>query len=229
MLIRLGLIVILFFQLACGTDGSVEESASLHVLYEDSVCVSDNLNLRSEPNTEAFIVGKLKPGLDLEVLSFSEDNLWAKVQITFEGARITGWVAKRYLCQTTENDTIGGVQSYTAKATAYYPDPSPLEGGFLDERGAKLRTLQAYLRGEVEYVSVAMDLKLRRKGVPYGTIVRIPELEEHYGRSIEFRVVDNGGAFVDKGFSRIDICVENRRESLRSPVNGQVTLIFAGI
>lgn len=115
-------------------------------------------------------------------------------------------------------------QEYPTRATAYYPSNSALEGGFNDRRGAPLYTLQQYLAGEAPYVSVAMD---RRLNVPYGQRVRIPELEQSYnnGNPIEFRVVDTGSAFTDRGTSRIDICTANEAASLDERINRNLTLI----
>ncbi len=112
-------------------------------------------------------------------------------------------------------------QKFKARGTGYYPDASPLEGGFVDRRDQPLRTLQDFLSGKANYVSVAMD----SKAFPYGTKLRIPELEAKYGKQIEFRVVDTGGAFVGKGTSRIDICTANKRASLDSVINGPLTLV----
>ena len=112
-------------------------------------------------------------------------------------------------------------QKFKARGTDYYPDASPLEGGFVDRRDQPLRTLQDFLSGKANYVSVAMD----SKAFPYGTKLRIPELEAKYGKRIEFRVVDTGGAFVGKGTSRIDICTANKRASLDSVINGPLTLV----
>lgn len=109
---------------------------------------------------------------------------------------------------------------YSARGTGYYPDNSAMEGGYFDRKGKPLNTLQAYLRGDAPFVSVAMD----SKAFPYGTKLRIPELEAKYGRPIEFRVVDTGGAFKGRGTSRIDICTENRRASLDPTINGPLTL-----
>jgi 3D (Asp-Asp-Asp) domain-containing protein len=105
--------------------------------------------------------------------------------------------------------------SFTSRATGYYPDSSALEGGFVDRRGARLRTLQQFLAGQADYVSVAMD----SSAFPYGQHLRIRELEAKYGRAIDFRVVDTGGAFRGRGRSRIDICVSNRTNSLDPSVN----------
>jgi len=60
-----------------------------------------------------------------------------------------------------------------------------------DRAGKPLATLQAYLRGEAPYVSVAMD----SAHFAYGTKLRIPLVEKVFGRCIEFRVVDTGGWF----------------------------------
>ena len=105
------------------------------------------------------------------------------------------------------NEPVDGFQpatgdKFNARGTGYYPDSSALEGGFVDRRDQPLRTLQDFLSGKSKYVSVAMD----SKAFPYGTKLRIPELEAKYGKQIEFRVVDTGGTFVGKGTSRIDIC-----------------------
>ncbi|MGA9520143.1 MAG: peptidoglycan-binding protein [Myxococcaceae bacterium] len=111
---------------------------------------------------------------------------------------------------------------YSAKGTGYYPDSSLMEGGYVDRKGHKLYTLQAYLAGKAPYVSVAMD----SKAFPYGTKLRIAELEAKYGRQIEFRVVDTGGAFKGRGTSRIDICTANEKASLDPTINGKLTLVF---
>lgn len=109
-------------------------------------------------------------------------------------------------------------RSFTTKATGYYPDHSPMEGGFNDRKGKPLRTLQAFLEGNADYVSVAMDTK----AFPYGTRLRIHELEAKYNTPIIFRVVDTGGAFRNKGVTRMDICTANEKASLDPTINGPV-------
>jgi 3D (Asp-Asp-Asp) domain-containing protein len=106
--------------------------------------------------------------------------------------------------------------SFTSRGTGYYPDSSPLEGGFVDRKGAPLRTLQQFLAGNATYVSVAMDVNAFK----YGQRLRIRELDAKYNKSIVFRVVDTGGAFRNKGRSRIDICTKNQAASLDSTING---------
>ncbi|MBS2040305.1 hypothetical protein JST97_35285 [bacterium] len=110
-----------------------------------------------------------------------------------------------------------------ATGTGYFPDNSAMEGGYVDRKGKKLNTLQDFLAGKADYVSVAMD---KNENIPYGTKLRIPELEKKYGRPIEFRVVDTGGAFTGKGNSRIDICTANQKASTDSTINGPLTLQF---
>lgn len=123
--------------------------------------------------------------------------------------------------QPVDNFTPASGTKYNARGTGYYPDSSALEGGFVDRQDKPLRTLQDFLAGRSNYVSVAMD----SKAFPYGTKLRIPELEAKYGRQIEFRVVDTGGAFVGKGTSRIDICTANKAASLDPTINGRLTLV----
>ena len=110
---------------------------------------------------------------------------------------------------------------YLARGTGYYPDPSPMEGGYHDRRGQPLGTLQAFLAGETPYVSVAMDTT----AFPYGARLRIPELEQRYGREIVFRVTDTGGAFTGRETGRIDVCTANEAASLDTTVNGPLHLV----
>jgi 3D (Asp-Asp-Asp) domain-containing protein len=115
-------------------------------------------------------------------------------------------------------------RTYRAQGSGYFPDKSALEGGFKDRRGINLNTLQDYLAKKADYVSVAMDPQL---AIPYGTVVKITEIEADRGQTIEFRVVDTGGAFKGKGFTRIDICTADRHESLDPTINGMLTLTFS--
>lgn len=104
------------------------------------------------------------------------------------------------------HNELKATRSFVAKGTGYFPDASPMEGGFVDRKGAKLRTLQQFLEGKAEYVSVAMDTK----AFPYGQRLRIRQLNTKYNKEIIFRVVDTGGAFKGKGTSRIDISSASR-------------------
>ncbi len=116
----------------------------------------------------------------------------------------------------SSQDELRTVSSFTARGTGYYPDGSALEGGFKDRRGKPLHTLQQFLAGQADFVSVAMD----PHAFSYGQRLKIHELETKYGRSIPFRVVDTGGAFTGKGRSRIDICTANNHASLDPTING---------
>ncbi|MHB2015959.1 MAG: hypothetical protein ACYCW6_03325 [Candidatus Xenobia bacterium] len=51
-------------------------------------------------------------------------------------------------------------------------------------------------------------------------------MESKYGRPIDFRVVDTGGDFTNKGFSRIDIATANQRAAHDPTINGPLTLQF---
>lgn len=112
---------------------------------------------------------------------------------------------------------------YRARGTAYYPHHSKLEGGHNDRKGRELRTLQAYLEGQerVHYVSAAMD----PDAFPYGTCLRILELEERYGKPIRVCVVDTGQAFFGAGTTRIDICVRSKRATHNRTINSVLTLV----
>ena len=116
-----------------------------------------------------------------------------------------------------------GARVYHPRATGYYPDGSRLEGGYRDRRGVFLHTLQDFLHGDVGWVSVSMD---DLNGLPYGAHIRILELERKYNRIIDFRVVDTGGDFYDRGFDRIDICTASEWDSLAPEINGPLTIVI---
>lgn len=116
------------------------------------------------------------------------------------------------------DDALTVTSSFVARGTGYYPDPSPLEGGYNDRKGKPLKTLQQFLAGDADYVAVAMDSTTFK----YGQRLRIKELDSKYGRSIVFRVVDTGGAFKGKGRTRIDICTKNEQASLDPTINGRL-------
>lgn len=126
----------------------------------------------------------------------------------------------------------GGPQGeFRSRGTGYFPENSAMEGGFKDRKGKDLQTLQDFLSGKSKYVSVAMD---KNAGIPYGKALHIKELDAKYAdqlkklgkEHIDFRVVDTGGAFTNRGTSRIDIATANRRASLDPTVNGPLTLKF---
>ena len=132
----------------------------------------------------------------------------------------------------TSSDEVRVSTSFIAKGTGYYPDKSPMEGGFQDRNGKKLQTLQQFLAGKASYVAVAMD----SNAFSYGTRLRIRELDEKHKHALDkiakkeivFRVVDTGGEFVGKGRLRVDICTENEKASLDPTVNGTLNIDVVG-
>lgn len=111
-------------------------------------------------------------------------------------------------------------RTFQSRGTAYYPDDSPMEGGYVDRRNYKLCSLQDYLEYKVPFVSCAMDLNV----FPYGTELFIKELAEKYKQHILFRLVDTGGAFMGKGLTKIDICVRDKQASFDLTINKMLTV-----
>ncbi len=178
-----------------------------------------NLRLRSGPSTNSSTLTVLSQGTSVTILDGRPQNGFYMVSASGR----EGYCHGNYLALGSGSSQGGGGsvgqasgQAFTSRGTGYYPSSSQLEGGFVDRRGAKLRTLQQYLAGNADYVSVAMD----SNAFAYGQKLRIRELEAKYNRVIEFRVVDTGGAFRGKGRSRIDICTANSSASLDSTING---------
>lgn len=111
-------------------------------------------------------------------------------------------------------------ERFETEKTGYFPDDSEMEGGFSDRSGRPLKTLQDYVAGRADYVSVAMD----SQQFGYGTVVRIPDVEEAYGKCILFKVVDTGGRFEGAGSSKIDICNANESDANSHISNGRTTI-----
>ncbi|CAL7950365.1 unnamed protein product [Xylocopa violacea] len=110
--------------------------------------------------------------------------------------------------------------------TAYYPDfNSDDRSDYLDVRMKELRTLQDFLDGRAEFVTVAMDLD---SGIPYGTKLCIPELNAKFLRQIPLQARDRSHYEDAKtnspDFSHVDICVRTEEDTYDNSVNGIVTL-----
>lgn len=125
--------------------------------------------------------------------------------------------------------------SFESFLTGYYPDDSALEGGKFDSHydevlGAvnpdykemhRLRTLQDFLDGDAQWVSVAGDADV----MAYGTQLSIPEFNRRYATQIVFKFCDTGNAFQHKGFKRMDICTGNKKASEDDFLNGIHTVV----
>lgn len=215
-----------------GTDPADETTPSADALTQNveegaTAKTTADLRLRAEPSTSSETLRIMARGTTVTFLESAPQNGFYKISADGD----EGYASGNYLVLTSGDDgsdgdddqgsgTVGqpSGESFTTKGTGYYPDSSALEGGFVDRRGAKLRTLQQFLAGQADYVSVAMD----SNAFSYGQKLRIKELETKYNRVIEFRVVDTGGAFRGKGRTRMDICTANRSASLDPTINGNL-------
>lgn len=63
-------------------------------------------------------------------------------------------------------------------------------------------------------------------GIPYGSPVCIPELNEHFGHRIRLQVRDSSSDLYRKGYKRADICVRSEMDSYDVTVNRKITLVF---
>ncbi|XP_043506696.1 uncharacterized protein LOC122527009 [Frieseomelitta varia] len=119
-----------------------------------------------------------------------------------------------------------GRAHYNVTLAAYYPVfDSDNESDYLDARMKKLRTLQDYIDERAEFVTVSMDLD---SGIPYGTKLCIPELNEKFLRKIPLEARDkshyNNVKTNSPDFSHVDICVRTEEDTYDNSVNRVVTL-----
>ncbi|KAJ6640116.1 hypothetical protein Bhyg_12865 [Pseudolycoriella hygida] len=101
--------------------------------------------------------------------------------------------------------------------TAYYPsieNNDPKE--YLDTKGHALATLQDFLAGKIDFVTVSMDEGLK---IPYGTPICIPQLNAHYRRQINLQVRDSANNVKGRRYRRVDICVQSESDSYDPVVN----------
>jgi hypothetical protein len=81
-----------------------------------------------------------------------------------------------------------------------------LDEGSLDVGGRRLATLEAFLDGDVEFVSVAVDLAAIGPGVS----LRIPALETALGQAIPLRAVHQTERTLGTGTALLEVCVSER-------------------
>ncbi len=112
------------------------------------------------------------------------------------------------------------LKNYYLRGTAY--SPRSAEGGANDRAGCKIYTLEDFLSGGSKFVTTAVH-KNMFKYLPYGTYIRIPELEKGYngGKVIWFMTNDTGVPSPQI----IDIAVRNPRTQTDSRINRKLTLI----
>lgn len=126
----------------------------------------------------------------------------------------SGWVFAPHIDSSSDSSLGPILSSHKSKATLYTTENTAMEGGPKDRCGRPLHTLIDYLNGDADHVSVAMD----SKALPYGTLLRIPEIEKkfNFSEAIPFKVVDTGSAFYGQGLSRMDICVGHNQQTIYS-------------
>lgn len=217
-----------------GQDDAVDEGAAsadaLTSVVDDgsAATTTANLRLREAPSTSAATIRVLSSGTTVTIVDGTPQNGFYKVSADGDEGYCSGSYLKLASSGSSSTGSApstgnGGPgqatgETFVTTGTGYYPDSSALEGGFVDRRGTKLHTLQDFLAGNADYVSVAMDTH----AFTYGQKLRIREIEVKYNKVIEFRVVDTGGAFTGKGRSRMDICVANKTASYDATINGSL-------
>lgn len=80
-----------------------------------------------------------------------------------------------------------------------------LEESSLDAQGKRLCTLEAFLDGDVPFVSIACDLT----AFPYGTPLRLPDLEAEVGRQVPLIAVAETSRTQGIGRLLVELCVSD--------------------
>ena len=96
------------------------------------VAENDSLNIRSQPDAGAEILGTLPPGSFIDVLGTSPDGRWAMVTHDFT----TGWVSARYLRIAEGQNPANGAPPLPGELMCQSSSPSweaslSAQGGFI--------------------------------------------------------------------------------------------------
>jgi hypothetical protein len=143
-----------------------------------------------------------------------------------------GYIHANFVASVTKKypvDVEDVLSTFTSEASLYTVENNRMEGGAFDrcdynrlpaDKRRPLSTLEMFVEGKSNWVALAMDDEV----VPYGTVVRIPRIEQelkkrgvYNGRPIIFIVTDGGGDFNGiKGWKRFDLCVGNSQGDIYS-------------
>lgn len=124
-------------------------------------------------------------------------------------------------CEKAWPGTHDGATHLGIKGTGYFPFNNAMEGGTNDRMGRPLKTVQAFLAGKADAVTVAMDYKI----APYGAKLCSPELNKRYGKPLPLELKDTGGAFYGRKWERADLCTASKNDSLDSAINGKYSIV----
>ncbi len=146
-----------------------------------------------------------------------------------------GYIYSKQLAQVQRKfpvDPTAVLDTFDSVASLYSIENTKMEGGAYDrcdykkappEDRRRLSTLEDYLAGKTNWVAIAMDSKV----VPYGTMVRIPKLEDQLkahgmypGGPIIFVITDGGSAFDGiLKWKRFDLCVGDNKDDINKKFN----------
>lgn len=87
-----------------------------------------------------------------------------------------------------------------------------LDEGSVDVGSRRLCTLEAFLDGDVPYVSCAVDLQ----AIPEGAALRLPALDAAVGRPVKLRAVHQNERTEGVGAAYLEVCVSEPTDALRA-------------
>ena len=87
--------------------------------------LADRLNVRSDPTTEASVVGKLFVGNEVTVLDRADDGAWIQVQV--DGVDTPAWISAQF-AEVIEMTPVPAAESATEAAAAAVLLPTPTPG-----------------------------------------------------------------------------------------------------
>ena len=140
----------------------------------------------------------------------------APLKVDYVGAGISGTSSEKYTGDTQGKVYCGGPNGavkpgkYTFKRMTRF---TRAEGETVGTKDNKLSSIEEYVAGKVKCVSVATGPDMQVGGIPFGTLMRCPKLEQMYngGKPILLARVDIGSTKYFSGTSRLDLYTEDYR------------------
>lgn len=227
-----------------GSNSAISGDVSVGTIVETTT----SLRIRRTPSQDSSsnILGILPPGTKVMVLQSSAENGFYNIRVIEDDALVralktdTGWAYGEYL---RGDEVEPGVEEEAEGETDDGGDQSPGEltvgssfqadfeakhcNSIRDDMGEFMtQTVNQFVinpGGNVPFAAMGID----SKALPYGTLIRIPEIDAkpavaRAGRSVVFKVTKTGDAPASAGVSTVTICT--RASGFLPPANTKVTI-----
>ncbi len=185
----------------------------------------DHFDARERPDYEARLKGEAQKPVDPDVLANPAPLAPPPAEASLD------FVAHMPLAEddseTTRDDDgppgdLGEAEPFASRTIELQGGLFTLAEGSLDAEQHPLRTLEAFLDGDVPFVSVAVDLGC----LPYGLPMAIAALDAALGRPIPLRAVHQTERTAGAAVGYLEICVSEATPDLIRALDRPLTVVL---